>query len=262
MLNKLIVIVFLLLSYEIIAQKKFMMSLDTNNVITNEYIENYRFSQYFNSGIGDELIDIVEVDEALLNAAVFFKINEFRSKKKKQLFSSSKPIQTVVEAYMKKNHSSRFRANGSNHYKLKRVLNKIPKYMWLRYKLYDGYTLLENVTDYSRGSYYLDRDSETDLQLFYGDKKPRLEDDALLKEINIITYNELASKIVKKWLRRRGGGMLRSSSYEFLAVKVALDSKSFGKRRRLPRAKAIFIVGGFRNQLVYKKEKNRKQREN
>ncbi len=229
-------------------QKKFLTSIDSNSVVANTYIQNSQ--QGISLGLGDKVIVLDQFDEDLLEALVFSKINNYRKSKGKKLFLTSKPIQAIAEAYVKKYQSSRFAPTGSNYYKLKRVLNRISRYMWLSYKLYDGHVTQPIVADYKRGSFYYDKESETDLKLFYGKKKPRPNEDVELKPIEAKTYNQVADVIVKKWFANRSSQMLKGSTYQYLAIHTVLDYKSVRKSAKLPKIKAMFIVGGKRNNLL------------
>ncbi|MCB9334916.1 MAG: hypothetical protein H6586_02130 [Flavobacteriales bacterium] len=227
-------------------QKKFLTGIDSNNVVKNKYLES--FTSIFD--LGEQIIELNQFDESLLEALVFYKINSFRESKNYSLFVQSKPIQAIADAYVNRYQSSRFISNGTNYYKLKRVLNGIPKYIWLNYKLYDGYMHTPIVADYKRGVYYFDKESDTDLQLFYGARKPKPNEDVEVFPIEAKTYNQLADELLKKWFTNRSSQMLKGNTYQFLAVKTILDKKTVRKYGKMPKVKALFIVGGRRNNMI------------
>ncbi|MCB0401198.1 MAG: hypothetical protein KDD41_03885, partial [Flavobacteriales bacterium] len=146
-------------------QKKFFASIDSSTVAPNKYMETYAADELLGSGLGDQEIELDHFDEDLLEALILSKINAYRSSKNKSPFIPSKPIQAIADAYIAKYHASSFKSNGPNYYKLKRVLNRITKFIWLNYKLYDGFVHLPVVADYKRGAFYYDKEADTDLKL-------------------------------------------------------------------------------------------------
>lgn len=238
----------LLMSCAVFGQKKLLKQMDTTLVAQNRYLAEYNEISFSSSGMADQLIEPKRLDEELAAACIFFEINKWREKKRKQAYHQHSKLDRMAYLYAQYYKRFRFRRSPDNYMRLKRTLNRVPKYLQLDFTYLEGYTCLPSIVDYTKGSfYYNDELGTSEVDLYWGSFSK--EEDFEEEPIDQISYSALAKNVVRDLMRSKSGTLLRSKAYEILAVRVAPVKKRKNKRV-IPKVKVIYLIGAYRNKML------------
>ncbi|PJA07349.1 MAG: hypothetical protein COX70_07050 [Flavobacteriales bacterium CG_4_10_14_0_2_um_filter_32_8] len=237
---------------------KFLENLDTNLLQRNTFISSYNNSgSFFSSGLADQELIPFEINEELLNATVFFMINEKRKHSHRSELEFSSELELTAYNFIKQFNVFKFKRLKNNNAKVSKILPAAFKKLNIKNGLSKGLVAMPQLVDYQFGKrYYYDKSDEaTDLQLFYGKKiSPKdIENGELKIAIPTYTYFSFAEKLVNDFFSGFTGRYAKSKSYTLAACYLEIDKNSLYKNK-IPRAKAIFILSGKRTgQLIVMK---------
>jgi len=159
--------------------KVFKSRIDTSFEAKNKYIEAYDYESFFNSGIAEDEFDVTHYDQELLNAAIFFTINEIRAKKSRQLYTYSKDLEEVAYNYVQIKTRRRLEGNKTNIERIEKDFPEVSEMFDFSGKLVSFNIATINAIDYkpNKEFYYDKKDSYTTIKLFYGEKRRFLRND-------------------------------------------------------------------------------------
>lgn len=233
--------------------KKFRAFVDTIEVETNTLIEGNDWKTFLNSGQADEELDLLDIDQELLNATLFFVINQQRKKKRRGELFYSEPLYKSAVGYAKYYRSSSFRRTDGN----KRKSNKAVTYTAHKHDFKGAFVevliskpamlnkkRLKNFYHDSRAT----RVKGDDLGLFYGEKRVK-GDTTEQVPIENYTYRSFCEQIVNRWFTGRNRKITKNKALKYASCYVVLDEKSLFKSK-IPYAKVIVVFGGFRTDLI------------
>ena len=227
--------------------KRFLAKLDTNFQPDTLYYHDYLWEDFYDYNIADIEFDITDYDQDLLNASVFFATNKYRSSKNKEPLKYSLELHKVAYNYAAFNHYKRFINNKKNNTKILKGLLSVCRTFHFTGSLVNANIAYPYAVDFnSKRKFYFDRkDEETVTQLFYG-KRPKSKYYNKKKEpVLLDTYQSFAEKLVKEWHGRATKKKTKSKAYEYMACYIIVEPKTV-RKRRIPRARAIQIFGGYR----------------
>lgn len=243
-----ITVFFLIINQNAEAQsKRFLSKLDTSFQPDTLYYFDYDWKAFYDYEIADIEFDITDYDQDMLIAAVFFATNKYRSSKKKEPLKYSSELHRVAYNYSNINSYRRFINNKKNLSRVLRGLPKICKIFHFKGSLVNANIACPFAIDFNpKKKFYFDRhDEETIAQLFYGRKPKSKYSDKKKVTVPLETYQSFAEKLVKEWQGRKSKRKTKSKAYEYMACYVIVEPKTV-RKRRIPRAKAIQIFGGYR----------------
>ena len=222
--------------------------MDTTLVAQNSYLANYSETSFNASGMADQLIDPEHFDEELAAASIFFEINRWRNKKRKSIYRQHSKLDRMAYLYANYYKRFRFRKSADNYMRLKRTLNRVPKYLQLDFTYIEGYTCLPPIIEYTKGSFYYNEElGSSEVDLYRG--KFSKEEDFEEEPIEQISYATLAQNVLRDLMKAKSGVLLRSKAYEILAVRVVAVEKR-KSNRVIPKAKVIYLIGAYRNRII------------
>ncbi len=255
MKNGLAIALLLIWSVGLTQTNKFLANLDTNLLQQNTFISSYDNSEsFFSTGVAEQELIPFDVDEELLNATVFFMINERRRKSHRSDLEFSSELELTAYNFVKQFSVFKFKKLKNNNAKVSKILPYVFKKLGIKNGLSKGLVSMPQLVDYQFGKrfYYDKSDDETDLQLFYGKRitQKEIENGELKIPVPTYTYRGFAEKIVDDFFSGFSGRYAKSKSYTMAACYIQVDENSLHKNK-IPRAKAIFILGGKRTaQLI------------
>jgi len=234
--------------------KKFKAYADTVQVEANPYIQNHNWETFFASENIDQELNLLDVDNDLLNATVFFTINKYRKKKRRVPFVADSALFVGANAYGNYYRSSSFRrsewtskkANKNSKYTAQKFgfNGEFVKAIISKPALLDKKVFLDFYHDHKA-----DEELADDLGLYYGTKPKPGDSIGELKPIEPYTYRSFAEILAKQWCFGAGKRTIKNKGYSVAACYVLMDEKSLFKSR-IPNAKAIFILGGNQMDLL------------
>ncbi|MBA2613819.1 MAG: hypothetical protein H0U95_17790 [Bacteroidetes bacterium] len=96
--------------------------------------------------------------------------------------------------------------------------------------------------------YYDKEDTETTTHLFLGEKpskKEKAEDNFKAYPVKLYSYQELAEAIARQFISDEGTFKILNNGFDKFGFSLAVENRTLFKNR-LPKIKAIIIVGGNR----------------
>lgn len=244
-----IFLLFVLFSLGATAQKRLLEKLDSNWNNSNSYLQEYQLESFKASNLSKELIDPRNVDTDLIAASIFFEINDWRTKKRRGELSQSNSLDGIAYQYVHYYKKYRFRKSIDNYFKLKRTLNKVPKYLNLDFKHMEGHVVFPSLMDYKKGKfYYHDELGMSDFHLYKG-KYDRNDSTLVPEPIEQITYEQLAKNVLRELLKGKSASFLRSKAYELIAVHASLPKKRKAKKV-IPKVKIVYLLGAYQNKFI------------
>ena len=228
---------------------KFLNALDAEKQPNPELVrEPVQWQVFLSDSRLDQQVDLLDIDEDLLNAAVFHTINKFRKRFRREPLVFTPELDKLAQNYQDFFSSYSFNKTPRNIAKLNKVAQFAARVLGYRPRLVDVAVEKANMLDYSgRPFFYNRRDEMTDLHLFYG-RREDMRDTAYVPEPLVAhTYRSSALEIVRKNFRGSNSQRLRSRAYSHMSVRVQLDDKTLFKNA-IPQGNLIFVLGGYRTQ--------------
>ena len=222
---------------------KLLSNLDSTYKSGNSIIENHSHTSFFKSGKGDIQIDIENLDQQLLNAALHFSINKLRVKKNKDSLTYDPSLEFLAYNCTKFYTSSKFKGASKGRDKYERVLYMASRSMGLKQNLITTNVAYTDILDVqSKKRIYKSRSrSHPGFYYMSGSKKNPATDE----KVPVCTYNQLAQKVVDLFSKNANRLILLSSSFETSACYLHLDTYSL-RGNRPPKFKVIQILAGKR----------------
>ena len=212
--------------------------------LENTYLDTYGSKSFFKSQLSDATLEIDNIDLELLNATLFFTLNKKRGSRKKELGINKELINTC-ESIVKKYSGNSFRRFRSK----KNRIRKIAKKYCLQNNFQGTYT--DVVVDYSPllkirdKQKYIYNNEEQDDDVFFFSKKRKST--APLKPIAKYTYQSFIETIIKRTGRMNGMTQIRNKGFSEIGCYISIEQKN---PKKIPYAKMIWIVGGYRLGLI------------
>lgn len=233
--------------------KKYKAHIENYKCDSNTYFSEYSCSEFLNSDLADEELDLLNVDSDLLNATVFFTINKYRKKKRRAQLVHSPELDKCASSYASYYSSSSFKRTDGN----KRKSGKAAKYAAKKFGFKGAFVEVvfskKAMLDKKKlGVYYHDgkatREKGDDLGLYYG-KRPSRNDTTEKEPIEPYTYRTFAEDLVEQWFKGSNSRISKSKALTIASCYVVLDKRTLFNSK-MPSAKAIFILGGNRTELL------------
>ena len=229
------------------AQKKLIQSLDTIQIHQNRYLNSSGEPVEIEQGKMNEKVDIKSFDSERVEAALLFRLNQWRNKSKKDSLVLNGTLQNISSGYVSKYGKSRFENSSSSVQRMKIFLKKVPRYMELSFSYIEGAIGMVKVVDYNRNQYFYSNKYEgSEVDLFAGSKS---KVDSLHPAIplHLKTYDQLVNEIMKLLTRGRYARYTKSKAYDLVGVSVRVASFS---TKRINQVKFMLLIGGYRNKYI------------
>ncbi len=226
---------------------KFLNSIDStlqpNSYLYNETDE---WQVFLADARLDQQVDLLDLDEELLCAAVFHFMNKYRKRYRREPLLYSENLDVLAQNYTSSYTSYSFENTDKNRRKLNKTAQFAARSLGFRPRLVDVAVSKQKLLNYTgRPFFYHRKDTETELHLFYGNKE-QLKDTSFIPEpIKTHTYRSLAKNIVSDNLKNSNGQLARSRAYSYMACHLVLEDRSLYKNK-IPQANMVIVYGGFR----------------
>ncbi len=240
--------------FESSAQKRLLVKLDTSWNDPNPYLQEYTAKTFKSSFVAEKLIDPKQVDVDLLSAAIFFEVNNWRVKKRKGVYIENSKLDGIAYKYLHHYKRYRFRKSIDNYLKLKKTLNKTPRYLNLDFKHMEGHVILPYIMDYKKGSFYYNEELGVSRYNLYLGKYDRRDSLFVPEPIEQLTYEQFAKNVLSSLLKGKSATFLRSKAYELMAIRATLPKKRKDKKY-IPKVKIIYLIGAYQNKYIKEMEK-------
>ena len=215
------------------------------NKLENNYITSYDTESFFNAQLSDAPIELGNIDLELLNATLFFTLNKKRTKgRKKKLRPSDELFKTckyIVEKYSG-NSLKRFRSK-------KNRIQKLVKKACVQNDFNGTYT--DVVVDFlpllnirEKQKYVYNNKHDDDLVFFF---PKRRKSTSPQKPIPNHTYQSWVEKIISRSGKMNGMSSIRNKGFSEIGCYISIEQRT---PRKIPYAKMIWIVGGYRLNLL------------
>lgn len=225
----------LLVSISVQAQKKFLAELDTSLVNRNPYIQQYTTATFWQQSFTQELIDPNNINKDLLEAAIFFKINRLRGKRKMKELKYNAQLSKLAQNY------------GQYDKRKKRVTflpKKVIKKAAEKMGYYGGFidmnggiaSLLKKASNYT----ILTENGE---RVFYHGTSKRVAKSKKPIPVAKLSYADWAKQFKRRWL----AAALKDKAFSDMGCAVKLINTN---NQKIPSAKVIVITGGYRLALL------------
>lgn len=233
--------------------KRYRAFIDSFEVSVNKYFQDYTATEFLNSDLADKELDLLNVDDDLLNAVVFFTINKYRKKKRRKEFKYSKELDKCAKGYVSYYRFSSFRQTAGN----KKKSKKAAKYGADKFGFKGAYIRVlysqKAMLDKEKLKHFYhdvkaSREDGDDVGMYYGNR-PSRGDTTEQTPIEPYTYRSFADDLVSQWFKGANSRLSKSKALTYASCYVLLDSRTMFKSK-MPSAKAILIFGGFRTELL------------
>lgn len=222
---------------------RLLSNLDSSFSTGNEYIKSLNDSIYFRSGLGDQVIDVTDIDQELLNAALHFTINRYRQSVRRTELVYSEHLEFLAYNCTNYYHSSKFKSSRASRARFERVLYQASIKMGLRLNLISASVAYVDVLNFTPGKrIYSSRNSA--YPGFYYRSASGI-DPATDDKVSVRTYNQLATEVLKEFTKGNNRSFLLSDSFEESACYLLIDQNSI-RRKSPPKIKVIQVEAGKR----------------
>lgn len=200
-----------------------------------------------NNAAFDQVLNPLDCDNQLLNAALFYALNARRQRMGKPALEPAPEMVNALAYYKHASSPTRFRPIFRNQQRLERWIYPAGKHIGfkprlLRCGLFEGYAV-----DYRNGKFYYDRDDEeTALKLYKGNRPSPKDTNIQRKPIPTLTYRQFADRLVRQLFSSRLGRELRSDAFTYMALYVELEARSVEKANKIPKAQIACLLAGYR----------------
>lgn len=196
-----------------------------------------------------QVFDPTDPNEAYLKELVIQKINAKRAKRKIKPLLLNDALQQTADQYIAQYRYTKFETNDIN----KRFMRKKVKKKCVANGYKNGFVdfqiTAQNAMNYYGTTFYYDKeDTESQTHLFLGDKPSQAEKkEPEFKPVfmKTYTYDEVATLIVRSFIKDDGYFVNLNNGFENYGFSVAVDKRTMF-RRRIPKLKMLLIVGGRR----------------
>ncbi len=225
------------------------MCSENRCLATNAYIEKHNEVTFFKSPECHEKVDLFSVNLELLEAAIYFTINQ--SQKGKGTLNYH-PVLDSLSQYYANRLASRYykQPDLGTHYVKKRYRRKDIRstgYKGALWKVGFGYNKLYRYPKRTLLNLQLAGDTvQSDRYVF----SLRRGENAKTEEVHYHTYASLAKSILYKMKRSLRG--YRSGIYSDVGCQIKIDQASFKKRNARPSLCVMIFLGGHRLKMVSK----------
>lgn len=193
--------------------------------------------------------DPVHPDYALLKQLVLEKIDAKRARKSQKQLINNPALQTTADNYTAFYKASKFERNAENKLRIEKKIKKVCKANGYKNAFINYHITSIPCMNFHGKKFYLDKeDTETSTHLFIGErptKKEKAKDDFKEKPVKPYTYQELADLIAKEFMNDEGTFKILNNGYDKFGFSIAVEQRTLF-RTKIPRIKAIIIVGGNR----------------
>jgi len=208
-------------------------------------LEDYNTQSFFDTELSDATIQLDQIDLELLNATLFFTLNKKRTRgwRKELSFNStlSQTCKFIVEKYSSSG-LQRFRNKKNRIIKLGKKYSTANNFHGAYTDIVsDGIPLLK-IRDNQK--YIYDNTLDDENVFFF---RKRKKNTAPHKPISIHTYQSLVDALISRSGRMNGMSGIRNKSFSEFGCYIAIEQRT---PKRIPHAKMVWMVGGYRLGLV------------
>lgn len=228
------------------AQKRFIENLDTTTNVVNSYIQQYTATTFWQQPFANEVIDINNINSALLEAAVFFEINRFRVTKRRLPLKYHSKLNKLADNYVHYYGSNVFDKKKRGVKLFRKSIAKANKAIGF----YGGFQSIHFGINYplryKKGKTFTIKKTREG-RTFYNGKVKLFKKDA--KNVNltpttVLTYAEWAKNIRQRWFK---SSELKDQSFTQLGCAIQVIDEN---PKAVPQVKVIAILGGYRLQML------------
>lgn len=216
---------------------------DENIIDDNEYLENYTTESFFNSGIAEQTIDINNIDVDLLNATLFFYFDKKRIKGRRPSFSPNTELNLACKNIIKKYSGRTLRRYKKKKLKFNKIVSKRVKEAMFDGTYTEGFTDYVSLIDYKESKKYIYENGD----FFYVKNKKQKKINPSLDPIPKHTYLSFAESIRKRQSFFGFNSQLRSKHFSQAGCFISITQKN---KKKIPYAKVVWILGGYRLDLI------------
>ncbi|MBL4705902.1 MAG: hypothetical protein JKY54_15355 [Flavobacteriales bacterium] len=231
------------------SRKNFLLGLDSTEKV-NSYIQDHNYASFLKLSELDQKMIVTEMDQDLIDAAVFFLVNKKRKRSGKNELKYCLKLQTVANNHVDYFSSKKFLNEPKKKAYFEKSTEQILKSLHIDYGLMNYAIARPNAIKYKNGAdYHHDLHSATNIGLYYG-KRPSGADTLKIKRpIKEYTYRQFAKKVTKEWFSKQSKKESGNKGYEFAACTIKIDANTLHKKR-IPAAACIMVFGGFKTRLI------------
>lgn len=242
-----------ILAFESYAQKKNIVQYIDTLVVENHYLQG---NQKNDIGLLKSEMNILQPDQELINASVFWEINSRRKRSGKKTLNFSKELYQAGAAYIKRYSKTFFENAMEDQQRLNKPMKDIGKKLNYNKGIIRAFVYRVQVVNYDGRAFYHDsKCNDEGLNLFYG-KFPNAENLELeeknRKAVALYSHQNFASTFVKNKVIRYSNRYLKSKAYTEMACYIYIDPNTIHKNL-IPEANCILILAGPRLGLVSQK---------
>lgn len=180
---------------------------------------------------------------------VIDKLNSKRAKKLKTALQVNAALQITSDNYTRTLRAAKLEATSENKLKINKKIKKACRLNGYRNAFVNYHITSINCVNFKGSKFYYDReDIDTKTHLFTGvrpTKKEKADEKFKAIPVKLYTYQELADLIVKQFISDEGIFKILNNGFDKFGFSLAVEQRTLF-RHKLPKIKAIVIVGGNR----------------
>jgi hypothetical protein len=180
---------------------------------------------------------------------VLDKINSKRERKAKNNLKNNDALQLTSDNYTQMLRANKLESNTKNKTRINKKVKKSCKINGYKNAFIDYHITSIDCMNFKGKVFYFDKeDTETNTHLFVGKKPSKKEkEDEKFKTnpVKLYTYLELADLIAKQFVSDEGNFKILNNGFDKYGFSLAVEQRTLF-RTRIPKIKAIIIVGGNR----------------
>ncbi len=225
----------LLISCSVLAQKKFIAEFDTTLINDNPYIQQYTTTTFWQQPFTQELIDPNNINEDLLEAVIFFKINQLRGKKKMRYLQHNSKLSVIAQNYIQYDKRKK---------RVTFLSKKIVKKAAEKMGYYGGFIDMNGgVASLLKQAKQHTILTENGQRIFYHGTPKRVAKSKKPIPIAKLSYANWAKQFKRRWL----ASAIKNKAFSDIGCAVKLINVN---NRFIPSAKVVVIVGGYRLEML------------
>lgn len=195
------------------------------------------------------MFDPTAPDYELLKELVLEKLNQKRTRRAYKILENNNALQITADNYTKVLRARKLEKNSENKTRINKKFKKNCRTNGYTNAFVDYHIASIPCIHLSGTKFYYDKeDTDTPIHLFLGEKpskKEKSEDNFKAYPVKLYSYQELAEAIVRQFVGDEGTFKILNNGFDKFGFSLAVEQQTLF-RNRLPKIKAIIIVGGKR----------------